>query len=113
MRKHNYLFIGLALVLCGCDEPRKTDKLEVTPAVAAPTNQVEKVEQFVVTSKGTFKAGYDNTVREIFILKDTRTGVEYIGVTDCTLIKRIQAKKEEAVDSAVDTALDIVDAFSE
>lgn len=113
MRKHNYLLLALSLVLVGCDPQPATEKLEVTPKVAAPTNQVERVEQFTVTSKGTFKAGYDNTVREIFILKDNHTGVEYIGVTDCTLIKRIQAKKEEAVSDAVDSALDIVDAFAE
>ena len=113
MRKHNYLLLALSLVLCGCEPQTQTEKLEVTPKVAPPTNQVERVEQFTVTSKGKFQAGYDNTVREIFILKDNKTGVEYLGITDCTLIKRIQAKKEEAVSDAIDAAADIVEAFAE
>lgn len=93
----------------GCDKV-PTDKLVVTPKVQPSTNQVETVEQFTVTSKGTFKAGYDDCTREIFILRDNFTGEEYLGVTDCTLIRRKKAKDEamsDAIETAVDIALDI------
>ncbi len=113
MRKHNYLVLALALGLCGCEPQTQTENLTVTPKVAAPTNQVERVELFTVMSKGTFKAGYDDTVREIFILRDNKTGVEYLGITDCTLIKRIQTKKAEAAEEAMDAALDVLDVVLE
>ena len=96
----------------GCDRV-ETDKLVVTPKVQPSTNQVETVEQFTVTSKGTFKAGYDDCTREIFILRDNFTGEEYLGVTDCTLIRRKKAK-DEAMSDAIETAVDIaVDVASE
>lgn len=104
----NILILIACLALVGCEEGPTTDKLEVTPKVAPSTNQVETVERFVVRSQGTFNAGYDNGKREIFILKDTHTGVEYLGITDCTLI-RIKEKKDEAAAEAMDTALDILD----
>jgi len=96
----------------GCD-PQPTEKIAVTPKVAPSTNQVETVEQFTITSKGTFRAGYDNEVREIFILKDNFTGDEYLGITDCTLIKRIKKEKAEATAELIDAAADLAGAFAE
>jgi len=96
----------------GCDQV-PTDKLVVTPKVQPSTNQVESVEQFTVTSKGTFKAGYDDCTREIFILRNNFTGEEYLGVTDCTLIRRKKAK-DEAISDAMESAVAIaVDAASQ
>ena len=103
------ILIAIAcLALVGCEEGPKTDKLEVTPKVAPSTNQVEKVERFVVRSQGTFNAGYDNAAREIFILKDNQTGEEYLGITDCTVI-RIKKKKDESAEAAMDTAADMLE----
>jgi hypothetical protein len=98
----------IALGLVGCEQDTPTDKLEVTPKVAPATNQVAE-SAFTITSKGTFKAGYDNTVREIFILKDNKTGEEFLGVTDCTLIKRINKKREDALEAVSDALESIGD----
>lgn len=107
-----FLPLLATLVLVGCDPQPATEKVELTPKVAQSTNQVEKVELFTITSKGTFKAGYNNEIREILIVKDNRTGVEYLAITDCALIRRVKAK-EEAVSDAIDAVADIADAFSE
>jgi tellurite resistance protein len=101
-----FLPLLAALLLVGCEPQTATEKVEVTPKVAPGTNQVEKVELFTITSKGTFKAGYNNEVREILIVKDNRTGVEYLAITDCALIRRVK-EKEEAVSDALETAVDI------
>jgi len=110
MRTLTFLPLVAAIALVGCDPQPTTDRIVLTPPVPTPTNQVEKVEHFTITSKGTFNAGYDKTVREIFILKDNVTGAEYLGITDCTLIKRINTKKSEAVEDAVES---VFDAFTE
>ena len=110
--KTKWLLLSIvSLGLVGCEQPPPTDKIPIEPKVAASTNQVEKVERFTITSKGTFKAGYDSAVREIFILKDNDTGDEYLGITDCTVI-RIKKKKDEAADAAVDAVSDALGAFA-
>jgi hypothetical protein len=113
------------LVLLGCIamigmgedcEPPKTDKLAITPKVEQPTNkvnQVEKLELFTITSKGTFKAGYDNAPREIFIIRNNLTGEEYLGITDCTLIKQVNKKRDDARNQAIDTIGDVLSAFAD
>jgi len=113
MRTLTFLPLVAAIALVGCDQQPTTDKIVLTPPVPTPTNQVEKVEHFTITSKGTFNAGYDKTVREIFILKDNVTGAEYLGITDCTLIRRVKTKKDDAADTAADAVSDIFDAFTE
>ena len=80
----------------------------MTPKVAPSTNQVESVQRFVVTSQGTFNAGYNSSAREIFILKDMKTGKQYLGITDCTLIK-IHEAQEEAAEAAMDAAADMLE----
>ena len=100
-----FLPLLAALLLVGCEPQTATEKVEVTPKVAPGTNQIEKVELFTITSKGTFKAGYDNEIREILLIKDNKTGVEYLAITDCALIRRVKAKAE-ATSDAIDTALD-------
>lgn len=114
MKEKDVTFVAMVIVMfclvlmVGCNEVPQTDKLYVTPKVAPSTNQVETVERFVVTSQGTFNAGYNDSKREIFILKDVKTGKEYLGITDCTLIK-IHEAKEEAAEEAADVALDLLD----
>ena len=100
----------LPFLFAGCEPQSATDKVEVTPKVAPSTNQLERAIEFTITSKGTFKAGYDNETREILLIKDNKTGVEYIAITDCSLIRRVKAKAEAASD-AVDSALDAISSF--
>jgi hypothetical protein len=111
--KYKYLLTTiLALGLMGCDEAPTTNKVDVTPRVASTTNQVEKVEEFVITSKGKFKAGYGNEEREILLIKETATGEEYLAITDCAMIRRVKAAKEaknEAVNTVVDVLSDLSD----
>jgi hypothetical protein len=110
--KIKWLLPIVCLALVGCEEQPKTDKIAIEPKVAPSTNQVEKVERFTITSKGTFRAGYDSAAREIFILRDNDSGDEYLGITDCTVIK-IKKKKDEAADAAIDTALDVIGSIAE
>jgi len=104
--------IAINVLLVGCDVQPKTEIVELTPTVAPATNQVEKVVPFTITSKGTFKAGYNSEVREILIVKDNKTGIEYLAITDCALIRRVKAK-EEAISDTIDSAADIFEAFTE
>lgn len=74
--------------------------IPITPKIAPSTNHLEKSERFVIKSHGTFNAGYEGAEREIFIMEDTVTGDEYIGITDCTLIKNVKNRKKDT-DSTV------------
>lgn len=42
---------------------------------------VEKSDRFKISSHGSFAAGHGAHIREILIIKDTKTGKEYLGVT--------------------------------
>lgn len=106
------VFAVAVLLLAGCVPEPATENIAVSPKVAPSTNQVEKVEQFKVTSKGTFRAGYDDGVREILIIKDNATGEEFLAITDCSLIRRIKAKKE-AQEATADAVADILSALAE
>lgn len=100
------LFAG-TFVWMGADgcAPSNTDKLEITPKTRLSPTQVEKTERFTIKSYGTFKAGYANSDREIFVMKDNKTGAEFIGITDCTLIKQIETKQNDAINDAVSAAV--------
>lgn len=112
MRNKFLLAASISLLLVGCDVQPKTEVVELTPPVAPSTNQVEKIIPFTITSKGTFKAGYNSEVREILIVKDNKTGIEYLAITDCALIRRIK-EKEEAVSDAIESAADVFGALTE
>ena len=101
------LSLGMLCSLPGCDEPRHGDNVPLHPPVRPPTNQVEVVQRITIKSLGKFKAGYDDADREILLFTDTKTGVEFIAVTDCSLI-RVLKKKEEAKKEAVDVATDLL-----
>ena len=68
----------LLLALAGCDDGTAPDG---TKAVDKVPKQLVEGSRFKVESQGEFKAGYDNTVREILIITDTKTGKEYLGIT--------------------------------
>jgi hypothetical protein len=108
-------FIGGVLLAApifnGCEAPPASSELAVTPRVAT-TNEVAK-PRFVVTSQGKFQAGYENSVREIFIITDTKTGEEYLGVTDASIIRRRVEEKAEAAAEAAEALVDIALDFGE
>lgn len=102
MKKFLYPFLALLLLLASCDT-----EVSVSSAVkftSAPTNSVTRFE---IQSQGTFNAGYNNSSREVLIIKDTKTGQEYLGITDVSLIKLIQSERKDAALDALETAIDI------
>ena len=118
--KKIYLLLLLPLVLLllgasGCDETTEMKNVKYVPIQSIPTtNVVEKLkERFVVTSQGSFNAGYDNTLREVLLVKDTFTGEEYLAITDTSLIKLVNAKKEAKAETVNSIVEGLADAFIE
>lgn len=74
-----FLLLFLCLALCGCERPY----VEPTNAKGVELPPVAGVEgpRFQVETQGKFWAGYDNNVREILIITDTKTGEQYLGIT--------------------------------
>jgi hypothetical protein len=91
------IMAGLFLA-CGCGGPP-------APAEAAPLPKAAPVhidarpgtapDRFTVESHGGFNAGYDHNTREIMIVTDTQTGIQYLAVTGCgtTELRRVQRGK--------------------
>jgi hypothetical protein len=92
------IMAGLFLA-CGCGGPPPA------PAEAAPLPKAAPIhidarpgtapDRFTVESRGGFHAGYDENVREIMIVTDTQTGIQYLAVTGCgtTELRRVQRGK--------------------
>ncbi len=102
MKRFLYLFLTSLLLLTSCDT-----RVSTTPAVTykpAPTNIITRFE---IQSQGIFKAGYANSERELFLIKDTKTGVEYLGITDASLIKLKQVERTDAALDVLETAIDV------
>lgn len=66
------VILFLAGIGCQAENPRDV------PA-SGPTN----VKRFKVESFGEFYGGYGNNRREIFIVTDTETSVQYLAITGC------------------------------
>jgi hypothetical protein len=81
--------ILLALLLSGCGEGNPaTPEQEPAPkaiqvGVVGRENSIP--DRFGVTSYGRFLGGarYDRREREILVVKDKETGVEYLAITGC------------------------------
>jgi hypothetical protein len=99
--KHkNYILLGMAaiwMLAAGCDEPKERIPVK---------SKAELSNQYSLTLMGTFNAGYDNALREVFILKDNQTGVEYLGVTDCAVIRLVNEKRAEAIKQIAESIAD-------
>src|SRR5262245_39653768 len=67
----------LFLTLPGCDAGGK-DKVRLD--VQRPA---QKAGRFKIESHGIFRAGYQNNEREIMVITDSETGVQYLAVTGC------------------------------
>jgi hypothetical protein len=70
------------LALTGCDEQKKPAPPQLEKTVASSPEQATS-SRFLVESHGTFHAGYDDNRREILIITDTETGVQYLSITGC------------------------------
>ncbi len=79
------------LLLAGC-EPYEESALKkplaeraprkATPIAAADASETaDGRKRFTIESHGKFRAGFDNNVREILTITDTKTGATYLGIT--------------------------------
>lgn len=66
--------IILYFIVIGCARPADTHRVPVDRTTIKST-------RFSITSAGTFRAGYDNNIREILLIKDVETGDTYLGIT--------------------------------
>lgn len=98
MKGFLYLFLFVLISLTSCDTGNSSGNVSYTPA---STNTVPRFE---VHSQGKFKAGYANSEREILLIKDTKTGIQYLGITDVSLIKIKHEEYEEATEELLDIA---------
>jgi hypothetical protein len=100
------------ILVVGCEEEKSRNVKYVSEQKV--TNVVETLkERWEVHSQGTFTAGYDNSKREILLIKDTQKGITYLAVTDCSLIKLVDEKKEERVEAISDVISEISDAIGD
>jgi len=111
MKKY-LLLIPLLVALVGCEEKQELTNVQYNPTTTvSKTNVVENLSpRFIVHSQGSFTAGYDNSKREILIVEDTQNKVSYLAITDCSLIRLVNKKKDEqseAISDAVGIALDV------
>lgn len=109
MKPMKYLLLCLCLVLIGCEPPQQTNQKTLE---SAPVPELEG-PRFKVETQGSFRAGFENNKREILIITDTKTGTEYLCVTDASISEmKAKKKKEEAMIEAVETAVDMLNAIS-
>ena len=115
--KTKSLFALIACIgLVGCEQAPSTDKVAITPTVSPSTNQVEKVERFVIKSVGYASIGpvADKRAEEIFIVTDTVTGDEILGISGAGLTHIRKAKQQEAAaDAMSDIIGDLSNAFTD
>lgn len=109
-----FLFLLVALLAIGCEEEKSQNVKYVPEQKVASTNIVESLkERWEVHSQGVFTAGYDNSKREILLIKDTQEGVTYLAVTDCSLIKLVKKKEADRAEAVADAISDIADAIGD
>ena len=94
-----YIIAALcAAVLSGCGDTG----IEATPPTAAIIDNGDAhTNRFAVQSFGQFYAGYYNHRREVLVITDTKTGVEYLAITGCgttELFTRHHGKHTEMVE---------------
>ena len=80
-------FLTLSIVVVfvgGCTEEYRRAQEQKQIPVADQTVQAEVGgKRFRAAFHGEFKGGYDNNVRHIFIITDSKTGKQYLTITGC------------------------------
>lgn len=74
IKKYQLATILLLGLFFGCDEKIEVKHIGTTEDTS---------QRFEVYSYGEFNAGYGNNKREILVVKDTKTDVEYLAITGC------------------------------
>ena len=93
------IFTGLFFG-CGCGESTRHSAEAAPPPKAAPVALGGRAgtspDRFRVESHGGFSGGYGNHEREILILTDTQTGIQYLAVTGCgtTELRQVKQRKK-------------------
>lgn len=90
-----FIFIGLMIYNAVTEAKPKPEAEAVKKAAEVSTVKSASggnSDRFRVTSHGSFKAGYDNNVREIIVIEDTTTGVQYLAVTGCGTTELVRVK---------------------
>lgn len=113
MKTKSWLILLVCIALTGmantgCEEECNVHRV----SVSHPTNQVNR---FVITSIGYAHVGpvSDKRSEELFIITDTVTKQETLGMTGCSLV-HIKKSREETADAIGDIAESIADiAFDE
>ncbi len=81
----------LALVcLAGCNEKTtEPDPVVLNRAIVTDVDSLRKdnvgveTKRFTVEHQLYFTGGYNNNQREVFIVTDTQTGIQYLAITGC------------------------------
>jgi hypothetical protein len=71
------LALAALAVLPGCDDGRLRPDVDV---VSVPEGLDAR---FTVRRAGAFRAGYDSHKREMLVIRDEATGIEYLAITGC------------------------------
>jgi hypothetical protein len=102
------VIIGALVVMLlrggGC-VPEKIEKLDpvATPVQVVDANRTD-VTRFKIEHMGSFNAGYQERVRDLMVVTDTKTGAEYLAITDCSIIRLKDEEDEESARAARRTA---------
>lgn len=77
--------LALAMLVPGCGDPvpQKPEPPDLEKKVAAAERPERQSTRFSVESHGVFKAGYDDNKREILVVTDAETGIQYLSITGC------------------------------
>lgn len=81
-----YLCVAIIVIvlLGGCTEEYRRAQEQKQIPVADQTVQAEVGgKRFRAAFHGEFKGGYDNNIRHIFIITDSKTGKQYLTITGC------------------------------
>ena len=73
-----------SIMLGGCTEEYRRAQEQKQIPVADQTVQAEVGgKRFHAAFHGEFKGGYDNNIRHIFVITDSKTGKQYLTITGC------------------------------
>lgn len=91
----SFLFLAMIFGLSGCLD--EADEIPKAKGGRMPEDtkatEAQKGKRFKVESQGWFKAGTNDTPREIVIVTDIKTGKEYLGITGVGISELVKQGK--------------------
>lgn len=64
--------------------------------------------RFTVRREGEFNAGFENNKRELLLVVDSKTGKEYLAITDCSVIELVSKERREKAEQAAQQAAESI-----